>query len=766
MAWHPLSIRFFVHSFVSGFCASPPLVIFIVVVLMILSNQLGNGVGLPRLFWHEDRVKQFCVGIGVFAFLSKVLFVGYILETRRDRPFYTLSGSNLGGGHWANLCIYLVGVAIPIGTFGTGLWLLQRFSREPDGDTSDRFADFFPSSHEWPMALGIGIGGFAFFVALYLIYRVPTVKKSCDRWGRVVFFFRNAIGGKLAEIFLGDRKLGELHPPDDEYYLHGMATVSVMFGLIIYFAIYVLQYQFSPALAFLFLFNVTIAGYGFVSYHSRRSLPYLALAVAGLVIAGGVSRYKVRFEGVDYSTPRPLTASAAPKFLLASNEVDFTPDRRKRPLIIVCVSGGASRSAVWTMTVLKALEEEFQKHDVAFPYHVRLMTGASGGMVGSAYYAATVPPPEDRANRKLNRPAGELDRMIRSLEEDALSRVVYRMAYNDVFSFGSPIPTRYDRGNVLEDVWAETLDGQLEQPFNSLREGEKAGWRPSLVFSPMLVEDGRQLYISNLDLQEAAQSRGNIMGQDDDVMSRKAVEFFRIFPEADSTFKVATAVRMSASFPYVSPAAILPTQPRRRVVDAGYYDNYGVGVATSWLFANQKWIEKHASGVVLIQIRAWASGKSGRLESIEDPNPSILARGIEGLTSPVEGVASMRVAAAAFRNNERLALLSETFNLRSDFAIAAEPKNRMNYKSAADQMRVRSETLKSPFFTTVAFEFDGNVSLSWYLTQSEKARLEKAGKALTAPKAAESNAVDLANNRALKELIKWWKARPQSTVDP
>ena len=90
-------------------------------------------------------------------------------------------------------------------------------------------------------------------------------------------------------------------------------------------------------------------------------------------------------------------------------------------------------------------------------------------------------------------------------------------------------------------------------------------------------------------------------------ISRSAVEFFRIFPEARPTFSLQTAVRMSATFPFASPAVSLPTDPPRRVVDAGYYDNYGVDLATSWIYVNQDWIRKNTSGVALIQIRAYPS---------------------------------------------------------------------------------------------------------------------------------------------------------------
>jgi hypothetical protein len=57
---------------------------------------------------------------------------------------------------------------------------------------------------------------------------------------------------------------------------------------------------------------------------------------------------------------------------------------------------------------------------------------------------------------------------------------------------------------------------------------------------------------------------------------RYAISFFALFPKSVDTFRVATAVRMNATFPYVSPAVSLPTAPPVRVVDTGYYDNYGL----------------------------------------------------------------------------------------------------------------------------------------------------------------------------------------------
>lgn len=89
------------------------------------------------------------------------------------------------------------------------------------------------------------------------------------------------------------------------------------------------------------------------------------------------------------------------------------------------------------------------------------------------------------------------------------------------------------------------------------------------------------MLISNLNLGFLSHAMGNLLNSQDHVYAYPAVEFFKLFPDEVSRFEIAMAVRLNASFPYVSPALYLPTDPYRRVVDAGYYDNYGIAVAAS-----------------------------------------------------------------------------------------------------------------------------------------------------------------------------------------
>src|SRR5262249_4296697 len=54
-----------------------------------------------------------------------------------------------------------------------------------------------------------------------------------------------------------------------------------------------------------------------------------------------------------------------------------------------------------------------------------------------------------------------------------------------------------DRGTVLERLWTELQERRIRDYWNQ----EAQGRLPSLILSPMMVEDGRLLLISNLDLQ-------------------------------------------------------------------------------------------------------------------------------------------------------------------------------------------------------------------------------------------------------------------------
>jgi hypothetical protein len=409
-------------------------------------------------------------------------------------------------------------------------------------------------------------------------------------------------------------------------------------------------------------------------------------------------------------------------------------DRPK--LVLLTATGGANRSGLWTAKVLYELHNDPGLPD--FAKHLRIITGASGGMVGASYYVGSV------------QPDGKLQDGFQpdDIAQDFLTPIINSAVFRELPQLTLPSATYdRDRGEMLDRAMEgevpnidptirQRLHNAFARPFADWAEGERAGWRPSMIFSPMIVEDGRRLFISNRHVPFLTCSRGDFLlpnrptfGQEqteaentkvsqvqakgtatkrrkagegtEDVYSRPAVEFFRLFPEARNRFHVSTAARMNATFPFVSPAVSLPTKAPRRIVDAGYFDNTGVSVAAAWLYENREWIAKECSGVIIIQIRDFASHQENR--NLSYP----LASGgsfLPGLTGVLSAVDHARSASANYRNDDELAQLGKYFKSYFKANAVQLPKN-----VPADN-----------FFTTVVFERYTDVGMNWYLSQSDK----------------------------------------------
>jgi hypothetical protein len=262
----------------------------------------------------------------------------------------------------------------------------------------------------------------------------------------------------------------------------------------------------------------------------------------------------------------------------------------------------------------------------------------------------------------------------------------------------------------------------------------------------MIVDDGRRLLISNLDLWQLSGAQGGMLVQNDAGLrshdySLTALEFFRLFPLAKG-FQLATAIRMNASFPFVSPAVNLPCDPPRRVVDAGYYDNYGVQVASAWICNRLDWLLKNTSGVILVQIRDAVSQKE-RLEVADAPAGLLatIGRGFQFFSSPLDAATEARYTVSAFTNDQDVQNLSERFTDRFLRVRAEIDPSKAN---EAQLQEARS------FFTTAVFENSAVVSfgahpadywpgdehsgsipasevaLDWYLSDAEREGLDTA----------------------------------------
>jgi hypothetical protein len=724
LTWRTFPL-FFWGQFLTGFCFHLVLPAVLLFLAGLVLGVIGVRFGLLYLVWNEYPFKQAIVGFAVFLLVWEVMLVGYLLEAQRT-PYADRFRFKRGGPALAHFVGLLLSSALVLVIFWAGRALVLNVGLEKPlakNEVELKEVAWHPPYHGLPFAGGALLATVLGLYFTSLRWLDPSTRPLMRKIGAMVFRFF----GRFP--FLGVRK-----PDDEDLYLHGVAAMSWLVAFIFFFVAGYFLPWFSPIVGICFLLHITVAVFAFIAYFVPRVTPLVLVLLFGLLWLGGIPSYKQRFPGLEAHYDKPVALGKQDDNvpnppLLKLKDIDFCkldlgmhPANRKRPLVVVCASGGGLRSAAWTLAVLQEIEKELRSDNIRFPYHIRVINGASGGMLGSCCYVLSLGPPDKE-------PVREPDEVRKQLMQDSLSPVVHQLAYGDLWSMFWPRPVNNDRGRELEKAWKDNLNDLLEMPFDTLSEGERDGWRPSLVFSPMLVEDGRRLFISNLDLDDLAQNRTSIVPGCEDTLSTSAFELFRLYPDPQTrrNFKVVTAARMSASFPYVAPAVALPTIPRRRVVDAGYYDNYGVSLPSAWLMSKETipWIHKYVSGVLLIQIRDGQLEQERKLsEGILADTSKPLSRGVEELTSPPEGLVTGQDAAAIFRNDQQLDMLGQL--------LAHEVKGR----------RVEKD-----FFTTVTFELTKKASLSWCLTEEEKELIQTEAKTTVGGQ--------------MKKVTKWWHDRPQ-----
>ena len=157
-----------------------------------------------------------------------------------------------------------------------------------------------------------------------------------------------------------------------------------------------------------------------------------------------------------------------------------------------------------------------------------------------------------------------------------------------------------------------------------------AGGRRS-AFTPMMVEDGRRLLISNLDLSFVSRNYGEILIERGDDGPRPGIHRRPDARTPRHTTRNCSRSRPSSSTA-CSPGLGVPAfdgHPHERLVplglarreacprcrpgawsDAGYYDNYGVNLAAQWMTKLREWLVENTSGVLVVQIRDHVSQKA------------------------------------------------------------------------------------------------------------------------------------------------------------
>ena len=140
----------------------------------------------------------------------------------------------------------------------------------------------------------------------------------------------------------------------------------------------------------------------------------------------------------------------------------------------------------------------------------------------------------------------------------------------------------------------------MDKPLKDYRIPEEKAQIPMIILGPTIINDGRKLFISPqsvsyMNILEANEEREG---------TPESIDFLRFFKDQGSDdLRFLSALRMNATFPYITPNITLPSKPAMEIMDAGISDNFGIADAVRFIYAFKDWLEMNTSGIVIVSIR-------------------------------------------------------------------------------------------------------------------------------------------------------------------
>lgn len=362
-------------------------------------------------------------------------------------------------------------------------------------------------------------------------------------------------------------------------------------------------------------------------------------------------------------------------------------------MVFLCVSGGGKRAALWTFTVLQTADSltsgQLMENTI-------LVTGASGGLIGASFFR------ELKLRQKLGenvRPHADFYR--RQISTDNLNPMIFSLLANDLFvgftkfEYAGNLYLQ-DRGYTFEQQLNQITGSLMDKPITDYDSAELKALIPMTILTPTIVNDGRKLYIASRPVSFLNYEILNFPEYTSQKYS--GVDFHRLFRHqgADS-LRFLSALRMCATFPYITPNTTLPTSPAIQIMDAGISDNFGLNDAVRFLYAYRQWIEENTSGVVFLSIR-----DSPKLSTIAAREGQTI---IDAFTQPISSV---------YNNFENFQ------DITSDLLISY---SHSWFKSSIERIDIEYEAADyAPILQKMDSlrKYNARASLSWRLTTREK----------------------------------------------
>lgn len=605
----------------------------------LLTSIVGEGfgvvLGIPFLFLDPEYLHEvswlsfFLMGIGLAIFTMSFHMTTYILEGRRfkflavlKRPFIHFCFNNS---------------IIP---FAFYLYYTIRF-------ISFQLNNDLPS--DWDVALlylGFAAGSilaysliFGYFGLtnkdFFLIFSETVdkrLRKSKSRRGGLLSRFKSSEKEvNTVRFYLTlNLKLEEVRPDISRFetahllrvfnqnHLHLFFIQVFLVVIILFLGVFKEQatLQFPAAMSAMLLLAILVMGVGAISFWLRNWATFVVFSL--ILLANYFSNFSFlnrphEAYGLDYSgqpasyTLDRLDSLTHPDTMMKDREnviqilenwkAKFPNDSLPK-LVIVSASGGGQRAALWTLRVLQELHV---KTEGEVTQSSALYTGASGGVLGEAFFRELYL--RSQYDRSIDPSAPNY---LDQIASDNLNPIIFTLLVNDLLIRNQKFDYRgrsylKDRGFAFENQLNKNTQGILDKTLIDYKEPEAKAQIPMMPVTALITNDGRKLVISPHSMSFLGGAVEGLSGASE---KKQSIDFLRFFSKQDpGNLRFLSALRMSATFPFITPNVELPSDPVMKTMDTGLSDNFGIQDALRFVYVFKDWIAQNTSGVVMITIR-------------------------------------------------------------------------------------------------------------------------------------------------------------------
>jgi hypothetical protein len=303
-----------------------------------------------------------------------------------------------------------------------------------------------------------------------------------------------------------------------------------------------------------------------------------------------------------------------------------------------------------------------------------MISGASGGMFGMTYLR------ELFLQKKEGFPINIQNREYAyNVSKDILNPLAISILSNDVlvpfhkFKLGNNEYTK-DRGYIFEKFFCLNTGLRFDKTLDDYKDVEFKAKVPVMLYYTTIMNDSRRYFISPQPVSFLMRPFGKNAQENDFAID--GIDFCRLFEKQEAkNLLITSAMRMDATFPFILPNPVLPTNPPTYVMDGGAMDDTGVEPTFRFLQTFKDWINKNTSAVVVIQIR-----DSKKQE--EEPDEQLQTTMLSRLTDPLGTIYNNMDNMQDFMIDQKLNYIDDELRGKLNFILFEYTADKKEEKAA------------------------------------------------------------------------------------